>query len=87
MRYGLTRLCLESIEGEQTCVTPELPQSWKATLVFVVFAVLTLTLACGLIAASFWKPKAFEFGKWVAVVACEFFFHSCLVVKKLAHLL
>ena len=69
VRFGLTTLCQEPEEGEVLCVTPKLSQSWKATLVFLVFAVLTLTLVCGLIVASFWKPKAFEYAKWVTVVA------------------
>ncbi|CAB4022217.1 Hypothetical predicted protein [Paramuricea clavata] len=62
-------LCQESIKDEVLCARPNLPASWKATLVFVVLAILTLTLTCCLIVASFWKPKVFEYGKWVAVVA------------------
>lgn len=65
-------LCQESIKGKALCVTPHLPQSWKVTLILVILAVLTLTLTCVLIIASLWKPKAFDYGKWVAILACEY---------------
>ncbi|XP_028417328.1 uncharacterized protein C16orf52 homolog A-like [Dendronephthya gigantea] len=69
VKFGLTTLCQESIKGDEVCVTPNLPQSWKVTLVFVILGMLTLTLTSGLTVVSFWKPKAFEYGKWLAVVA------------------
>ena len=72
VKFGLTTLCQESIDGGVTCISPNLPESWKATLGFVILAVLTLTLTCSLIVASFWKPKAFDYGKWVAVIACKY---------------
>ena len=75
-------LCQESIKGEVVCARPNLPASWKATLVFVVLAILTLTLTCCLIVASFWKPKFFEYGKWVGVVACKYCLLHCMIQAK-----
>ena len=71
VQFGLTSLCQQSLEQEVICVTPNLPLSWTACLVFIVFGVLTLTLTCILLILSQWKPKATEYGKWIAVISCK----------------
>lgn len=69
VQFGLTSLCQQSLEQEVICVTPNLPSSWTACLVFIIFGILTLTLTCILLILSQWKPKATEYGKWIAVIS------------------
>ncbi|XP_046855289.1 uncharacterized protein C16orf52 homolog A-like [Xenia sp. Carnegie-2017] len=67
--FGLTKLCQKPMHGDKICVTPKLSDSWKATLVFLILGILSLTITCVLIFISLWKPRIFNYGKWVSVVA------------------
>lgn len=69
--FGLTKLCQKPMHGDKICVTPKLSDSWKATLVFLILGILSLTITCVLIFISLWKPRIFNYGKWVSVVAGE----------------
>lgn len=69
VQFGLTSLCQQSLGQEVICVTPNLPKTWKATLMFIIFGVLTLTLTCFLLMLSLWKSRAMAYSKWIAVVS------------------
>lgn len=65
VRLGLTVMCQKSEGQPEVCVTPELPQEWLATLMFMILGVVALTLTCFLLVMSPWKPSIVDAAKWV----------------------
>ena len=58
-------MCQKSTGQPEVCVTPELPQEWLATLMFMILGVITLTLTCFLLVMSPWKPFIVDTAKWI----------------------
>jgi len=68
VRLGLTVMCQKSEGQPEVCVTPELPQEWLATLMFMILGVVALTLTCFLLVMSPWKPSIVDAAKWIVFI-------------------
>lgn len=65
VRLGLTVMCQKSDGQPEVCVTPELPQEWLATLLFMILGVIALTLTCIMLVMAPWKPSIVDAAKWI----------------------
>ena len=71
VRLGLTVMCQKSDGQPEVCVTPELPQEWLATLMFMILGVVALTLTCFLLLVSPWKPSIVDAAKWIVFIGSK----------------
>jgi len=72
IHLGLIVMCQKSPRQPEVCIiNPDLPGEWKATLMFVLFGVLSLTLSCFLILMSFWKPSCMSPARWISFFASK----------------
>ena len=71
VRLGLTVMCQKSDGQPEVCITPELPQEWLATLVFMILGVIALTLTCCLLVLSPWKPTIVDAAKWIVFIGSK----------------
>ena len=78
VRLGLTVMCQKSDGQPEVCITPELPQEWLATLVFMILGVIALTLTCCLLVLSPWKPTIVDAAKWIVFIGSKSV-HLCSV--------
>jgi len=58
-------MCQKSDGQAEVCVTPELPQEWLATLLFMILGVIALTLTCIILVMAPWKPSIVDAAKWI----------------------
>ena len=47
------------------CVAPDLPEEWVATLTFMIFGVIALTLTCLLLLASPFNDYFVVVARWI----------------------
>lgn len=66
VHLGLLVMCQKSPRQPEVCVTPDLPHEWKATLMFLLFGVISLTTTCFLLIVSVWKPHLMSPARWIA---------------------
>ena len=71
VRLGLTVMCQKSDGQPEVCVTPDLPQEWLATLMFMILGVVALTLTCFLLLVSPWKPSIVDAAKWIVFIGSK----------------
>ena len=64
-------MCQKSEGQTEVCVTPELPQEWLATLIFMILGVVALTLTCCLLVVSPWKPSIVDTAKWIVFIGSK----------------
>jgi len=64
-------MCQKSDGQPEVCVTPELPQEWLATLMFMILGVVALTLTCFLLLVSPWKPSIVDAAKWIVFIGSK----------------
>lgn len=72
VRLGLTVMCQKSEGQPEVCVTPDLPQEWLATLLFMILGVVALTLTCFLLLVSPWKPSIVDAAKWIVFLGSKY---------------
>ena len=81
VRLGLTVMCQKSEGQPEVCVTPDLPQEWLATLMFMILGVVALTLTCFLLLVSPWKPSIVDAAKWIVFIGSKLCPVWCIITR------
>ncbi|XP_031554177.1 uncharacterized protein C16orf52 homolog A-like [Actinia tenebrosa] len=79
VHLGLLVMCQKSPRQPEVCVTPDLPDEWKAALVFLLFGVISLTITCFLLIISVWKPNMMSPARWIVFFGMIVFCFAALV--------
>ncbi|KAM9426849.1 modulator of smoothened protein-like [Pholidichthys leucotaenia] len=70
---GLVWQC-QTIHGrDRTCLFPQLPREWIATLLFIILGIISLTVTCGLLVMSPWHRETSRYARWIAFMGMMLF--------------
>lgn len=66
---GLNLQCQTLYLRKEQCFSPDLPTEWVAAKVFLIAAIIGLSLALMLVISAYWKQERLVSARWTAFVA------------------